>query len=101
MNLLQTNENFSNLNRKEKVNLLKGMASGEIPQAKARELLFTVVADANGNYSLLPGGERIVVPAGETIERYLEKKYPLSRVGLQKIDVKNFQNNAGNNYLAA
>src|SRR5580658_1382942 len=101
MNLLHTNEHFSSLTHKEKISLLKGMINGQIPQAKAQELHFTVMVDSNGNYSLLPGGEIIALSAGETIERYLEKKYPLSRVGLQEIDVKNFQNNTGGSYMAA
>jgi len=102
MNLLQTNENFSSLSRQEKISLLKGMSSGEIPQAKAKELHFTVIAYTNGDYSLLPGGEIITMPTGDTIERYLERKYPLNRVGLQKIDAANFPNSRStNNYIAA
>jgi len=101
MNLLQTNENFSSLSRKEKINMLKGMSAGTIPTAEPKQLEFTVIALSKQRYSIMPGGEIINVPEGETIERYLERKFPLNRIGLQKIDEDSFLQNGQGNFMAA
>ncbi len=85
MNLIRTDRNFSNLMRKDKIDLLKGLTTGQIEETTTPELKFTVFTDTAGNHTLTPGGEVINLETWQTIENYLKGKYPLNRVSINEI----------------
>jgi hypothetical protein len=100
MNLIRTDWNFSNLMPKDKINLLRGLATGQIEETVAPELKFTVFTDEDGNHKLTPGGESIDLAAWETIENYLKGKYPLNRVSINEIKMGNINGKRKGNKAA-
>lgn len=92
MNLIHTDENFSSMPAKDKINLVKGLNSGTIEEASAPELNITVMIDSEGNHTLSPDGEVIDLGDWNTIENYLKAKYPLSNISINEVLVDTTNN---------
>ena len=100
MNLMHTDENFTGLPSKEKINLVKALANGEIEEVTVPGLNITVLIDGQGNHTLTPNGEVIDLADLKTIENYLKAKYPLSNIFITEVMVDDAGNETENTKAA-
>jgi len=100
MNFVHTEENFTDLDPKDKMNLVKELSNAP-HEPETPELSINVFVDNEGKHSLEPNGEAIDLNVWDTIEKYLHAKYPLSNIAIHEVKVDELPGDSSDEVKAA